>query len=196
VTEDGSQYISNEITTTRFSAECIYDFVTGELVENTVAYREHDKQDYFGMAMLYLVGTLMVEGFVLIFFGLGQVRNLPIFFIANILTQAYMHLDGWLYEIHNGSGGMAGTIHYILKEILIILVECLLYALFMKREKGKKTRIILYAIIANIVSAVTSSYAGGPLGSRILFWGFMIIAYIVVLIICFRNAKREGRLLL
>lgn len=191
VTEDGSQYVSNEITTTRFSAECIYDPVTGELVENAEAYLERDKQDYFGMARLYLAGTLMVEGLLLILFGLSQARNLPFFFLGNILTQVYMHLDGWFYEVRHGSGGMAGTIHYIIKEILIIAVECLLYALFMKQKDGKKMRIILYAIIANLVSMVTSLYIGGPLETRTLFWGFMIIAYIVVLIIYLRNAKNE-----
>ena len=191
VTEDGSQYVSNEITTTRFSAECIYDLATGELVEDLEAYLEYDKKDYIGMAKLYVVGTLMVEGFLLILFGLNQARNLPIFFLANILTQVYMHVDGWFYEIHHGSGGMAGTIHYIVKEILIILVECLLYVFFMKQKNGKKLRIILYAIIANFVSMVTSLYVGGPLGTRILFWGFIVIAYIVVLIIYLRNQKRE-----
>ena len=193
VTAEGSQYVSNEIKTTRFSAECIYDLATGELSEDLEAYLEHDKQEYIGMAKLYLVGTLIVEGFLLILFGLSQARNLPIFFLANILTQVYMHMDGWFYEMHHGSGGMAGTIHYIVKEILIILVECLLYAFFMKQKNGKKIRIILYAVVANLVSMVTSLYVGGSLGIRVLFFGFMIVAYIVVLIIFLRNKKREER---
>ena len=190
VTEDGSQYVSNEITTTRFSAECIYDLATGELTEDLEAYLEHDKQDYFGMAKLYLVGTLMVEGFLLILFGLSQARNLPVFFLANVLTQAYMHMDGWYFEIHHGSGGMEGTVHYIVKETMIILVECLLYAFFMKQKNGKKLRIILYAIVANLVSMVVSLYVGGPIGTRILFFGIMIIAYIVAWIILLRKGKR------
>ena len=191
VTADGTQYVSNEIKTTKYSAICIYDLATGELVEDLENYQEHDKQDYVGMAKLYLTGTLMVEGFLLILFGLSQARNLPIFFLANILTQIYMHVDGWYYEMHHGSGGMAGTIHYIVKEILIILVECLLYAFFMKQKNGKKLRIILYAVIANLVSMVTSLYVGGPLGTRVLFWGFMIVAYIVALIIYLHNEKKK-----
>lgn len=191
VTEDGSQYVSNEITTTRFSAECIYDQATCELTENLEAYQEHDRQEYYGMAKIYLVGTLMVEGFLLILFGLSQAGNLPIFFLANILTQIYMHMDGWYYETHYGSGGMAGVIHYIVKEALIILVECLLYAFFMKQKNGKKLRVILYAIIANLVSMVTSLYVGGPIETRILFWLFMIIAYMVVWIIHLFDKRRK-----
>ena len=189
VTGDGTQYVSNEVETTRFSAICIYDLTTGELTEDLETYHENDKQEYIGMAMLYLVGTIMVEGLVLILFGLSQARNLPIFLFANILTQAYMHVDAWLYEMRHGSGGMAGTIHYVIKEILIILVECVLYALCMKQENGKKLRIILYAIVANLVSMVTSLYVGGPLGTRILFFVFMIIAYGIVLIIHSRKEK-------
>ena len=193
VTEDGSQFISNEITTTRFSAECIYDVTTGNLTENLEAYQEYDKQKYIEMGQLYFLGTLLVEGFLLILFGLGQLRNLPIFLLANILTQVYMHVDGWFYEMHHGSGGMAGTIHYVVKEILIILAECILYALFMKQKNGKKLRIILYAIIANLVSAVTSLYVGGPTGTRVMFFVFMIIAYVVAGIIYSRNKKGEEK---
>ena len=54
---------------------------------------------------------------------------------------------------------------------------------------GKKLRIILYAIVANLVSMVTSLYVGGPLGTRILFFVFMIIAYGIVLIIHSRKEK-------
>ena len=102
-----------------------------------------------------------------------------------------MHMDGWYFEIHHGSGGMEGTVHYIVKETMIILVECLLYAFFMKQKNGKKLRIILYAIVANLVSMVVSLYVGGPIGTRILFFGIMIIAYIVAWIILLRKGKRE-----
>ena len=39
----------------------------------------------------------------------------------------------------------------------------------------------------------TSLYVGGPLETRVLFWGFMIIAYIVALIVFLRNERTKER---
>ena len=153
VTEDGTVHVSNEVTTTRFSAKCVYDLTTGELSEDEEGYRREDGV-FLAQSLVCVAGTLVVEGLILFVFGLYQVRNLPIFLIANLLTQAFMHIDNWFYRMRNGYGGMAGLFRLVQKEFYIVIVECILYAIFMKQKDGKKWICVVYALVANILSAL------------------------------------------
>ncbi len=188
ITEDGMEYVSNEITTTRFSAQCIYDVAAGTLTEDVEAYRKYDKT-YVVTAMKYLVGTLLTEGLLLILFRLNQARNLPIFFIANILTQIYLHVGTWRYQVNQG-GGLGYLGKFLGMEFLIILAECLLYAFFMKQKNEKHGRCIIYAIVANVVSAIAGLVYEIPISSAALV--FIDLAVVMILLIAFSlDTKRN-----
>lgn len=188
ITEDGTEFVSNEITTTRFSAQCIYDVAAGTLTEDEEAYRKYDKT-YVVTALKYLVGTLLTEGLLLILFRLNQARNLPIFFIANILTQIYLHVGTWRYQVNQG-GGLGYLGKFLGMEFLIILAECLLYAFFMKQKNEKHGRSIIYAIVANVVSAIAGLVYEIPISS--VAFVFIDLAVVMILLIAFSlDTKRN-----
>ncbi len=149
--EDGAEYVSNEIETTRYEAACYYDFETGVLAEDLEKYEQDDKS-YFRRSVSFCVGTLIMEGLLLFAFGLGQLRNIPVFLIANVLTQFYLHATLWgTYKTH-GPQGWGNLVIFLGNELLILIVETVLYAIFMKQENGKHGRIVAYGILANILS--------------------------------------------
>ena len=148
---DGAEYVSNEIETTRFSAYCCYDFETGVLAEDTEQYASYDK-NYFRHSVIYYIATLIVEGLVLFAFGLCQWRNIPIFIIANTLTQFYLHATMFGNIKARGASGLNYTLSLLGKELLILIVETVLYAIFMKQKNEKHGRKVAYGIVANLVS--------------------------------------------
>ena len=156
--EDGAEYVSNEIETTRYEAACYYDFETGVLAEDLEQYAKEDKS-YFRRSVAFCVGTLIMEGLLLFAFGLASWRNLPVFLIANVLTQFYLHATLWgNYKAH-GQGGWGNLISFMGSELLIVIVETVLYAIFMKQENGKHGRIVAYGILANILSLFGGLFA-------------------------------------
>ena len=175
ITEDGKEYVSNEIRPTRYEAYLVFDLSTGKLSEDEEAYQNSDLQ-YFLQALRYLAATLLVEGLFLILFRLHQARNLPIFFIANILTQAALHYDNWKYEIDRGGGwGLLGR--SVVKEFWIIVAECILFAIFMKPKDGKKRWCVIYAIVANVVSGILSLVFTAPIGTGLAIAVILLIAF-------------------
>ena len=156
--EDGAEYVSNEIETTRYEAACYYDFETGVLAEDLEKYEQDDKS-YFRRSVSFCVGTLIMEGLILFAFGLGQLRNIPVFLIANVLTQFYLHATLWgNYKAH-GPGGWGNLLIFMGSELLIVIVETVLYAIFMRQENGKHGRIVAYGIFANILSLFGGLFA-------------------------------------
>ncbi|MCR5116018.1 MAG: hypothetical protein K6A97_00770 [Lachnospiraceae bacterium] len=156
--EDGAEYVSNEIETTRYEAACYYDFKTGVLAEDLEKYEQDDKS-YFRRSVSFCVGTLIMEGLLLFAFGLGQLRNIPVFLIANVLTQFYLHATLWGNYKAYGPGGWGNLVIFLGNELLILIVETVLYAIFMKQENGKHGRIVAYGILANILSLFGGLFA-------------------------------------
>ena len=175
ITEDGKEYVSNEIMPSRYTASLVFDLSTGKLSEDEEAYQNYDLKSFL-QALRYLAATLLVEGLFLVLFRLHQARNLPIFFIANILTQAALHYDNWKYKIgHGGGWGLVGR--SIVKEFWIIVVECILFAIFMKPKDGKKRWCVIYAIVANVVSGILGMIFSAPVGTGLAIAVILLIAF-------------------
>lgn len=154
VTESFFTISSEEITTSRYAGKVVFDVNTGELYEDTEAYAEDDKNVLL-RSLGFLLATLLIEGILLVAFNLISKRNVIIFFIANIATQAFLHWSANSYRVHSGKGpGYA--IMLLFWELLILIVETLLYGSAMEEKDGKRWKCFVYGIVANLVSAFCS----------------------------------------
>ncbi len=153
-TADFSIISDNEITSSRYACKAIFDASTGELYEDLEAYEEADRK-VWTRSLYFLMATLIVEGIFLLIFGLAHLRNFVIFLIMNVLTQAYLHYTVWAYRVDNGSG-LGASIHWAGTELMILIIETLVYTITMKEKNGKRWKCFLYGIVANILSAFCS----------------------------------------
>ena len=93
--------------------------------------------------------TLLIEGILLLVFGFSLRSNLVLFLTVNLATQLLLTASVGVVFVKLGI--MVATFAFFPVEIIIIITECLLYAMFMK-EYGKRRR-IAYAVTSNVLSA-------------------------------------------
>ncbi|MCR5501078.1 MAG: hypothetical protein K6F31_11875 [Acetatifactor sp.] len=153
VTKDNCVMSDQEITTTRFRGCVVFDYKTGELYEDLEQYAEHDR-NFLKRSIGFFISTVMVEGFLLLAFGLISVRNVVIFLIMNLLTQSYLHFYNWSNRAGVKSGNSLGAFVELLGlEIVITIVETVVYAIAMKEKNNKRWKCVIYGIVANLISA-------------------------------------------
>ena len=106
--------------------------------------------------------TIVVEIFILLFFELVNKRNLKLVSITNLITNLALQFSLIKIDKIPDLNGEHLLIFFIVIEILILIVESLVY--YKKLEADNKRKAILYAIVANLISGVFT------------FWEWIIIS--------------------
>ena len=104
------------------------------------------------LVSLRIILTLIIEGFVLWKFSFREKRSWIAFFVINLITQGSLNL--WI----NGFSPLMGylILALIFAEVIIIVVEALLFSIFIKEHPKSMT--ISYVILANILSLIVGGY--------------------------------------
>ena len=165
---DNKVLISDVVKKTVFQQTMTMDYST-----MTVDTSHHkDNKDYYGTDMQFklqnpilsyilqflstCIPTLIIEGFVLLLFGFSMRRNFKLFLKVNIGTQLLLTLvtalAGWANVIYV-------MILMIPLEMLIVFIEAKYYARWLVGKS--RTRSIVYAVCANLISAVAGFYIIG-----------------------------------
>ena len=125
---------------------------TNERIE---AYRSYEyRQEMIGLAVR-IVLTIVIEMLVALLFGFREKKQLVILAVVNIITQILLNVG--LNIINYNSGSMAFTIFYVLLEVVVFIVEAILYCILLKKASMKKKKnwyYVLYSFIANLVSFI------------------------------------------
>lgn len=152
VTKSGDIRVSNAITRKAFDADCRYDYLNNTLEEVNV-YNNYMPR-LIAESAIYLGITLVVEGLILLCFGLFRLRNLIPFVVINLITQIL------LFGFNAGARYWEPVFPYYFRmwigmEFIILVIEMLWYLkkLRTKKDKVSPLRNILYCITANVVSA-------------------------------------------
>ena len=159
VTESGETWLSPPCARRALQSSVTVDWETRTVTVPSVA------RSYLLQVLCTLLPTLLLEGAVLLFFGYRQRRSFLTFLWVNLLTQGAMSL---YLAVRLTTGGFSGWIlfAYVPMELAILLAELLLYRRFLP-EQGK-TEATLYAICANLVSALLGWALLDPLWHWIL----------------------------
>lgn len=133
-----------------------YSESTGGTEVTPIDIGEIDLVEQPNVALLYLgqfartfIPTLILEFLVLLLFRIPLKRNYLAFLGVNLLTQVFLTvcMTGRLIS----EGVLSAFVIFVPLELCILVIECVLYLVFM-RDIGKMRK-VLYATVANIVSA-------------------------------------------
>ena len=156
VTEDGSVAVSNVVERRTFQSDVFFDYGAGR------AYERNPLEQIPRHLAVTLTVTLIIEGLILLLFRFSLRQNWKPFLFINLGTQLALNLL-IAYTYANMGAGLA-IAAYILAELLILIVETVLFILLLKQHK--KLRRGLFAISANVVSFAA---------------GFILMPFIMVL---------------
>jgi hypothetical protein len=141
VSSDGI-VVSNPVDRTVFSNVTDFDHASG-----TAAERLPEKVLPYTFLWTFL-GTLLVEGIVLMLFGFHWKSSWAPFLLVNLVTQGVLTLLLWLASAVGGT--FVALVVYALMEVAILIAEALLFAHFLKEHS--KGRRVAFAIVANLAS--------------------------------------------
>ena len=109
--------------------------------------------------------TLLVEGLLLLAFGLWNRKNALVFLLVNLITQGALALYFSISALQNGVNFLY-LLLFVPAELAILLVESLLYRRFLAGcSRGRATA---YAVTANVCSAVLGYLVMEPV------WRFVV----------------------
>ncbi len=144
VTPDNRLIVSEEIHRPTLKTVLTYDYN-----QNTVVM-ENYKLAYIKQFLGTCSATLVIEGILLLVFGFSLKKNWLAFLLINLVTQIALTLTiGVLFQ---KEGLLTASIAFFPIELIIIMFESILFALFLKEHS--KGRRVWYAIISNVLSAV------------------------------------------
>lgn len=159
VTESGETWLSPPCARRALQSSVTVDWEARTVMVPSVA------RSYLLQFLCTLLPTLLLEGVVLLLFGYRRRRSFLTFLWVNLLTQGAMSL---YLAVRLTTGGFSGWIlfAYVPMELAILLAELLLYRRFLP-ERGK-TEATLYAVCANLISALLGWTLLDPLWHWIL----------------------------
>lgn len=142
VSTDGKIVVSNTIKRFAFSSTVNFNYKTGE------AYEKGYFLSYLLQFLFTCAWTLIIEGLILIVFGFSLKQNLKPFLLINIITQILFTVAVYFSMVIGGN--FYAVVVYILSEIVIFIVETILFSIFLK-QKSKFER-AAFSLTANGVS--------------------------------------------
>ncbi|MBQ6388639.1 MAG: hypothetical protein IJH90_03290 [Mogibacterium sp.] len=143
----------------RYAFECYYTAKPGAdgvlLVTSVPAY-EKNINSFF----IRLAATILIELLIALIFGYYRAREMKVIVAVNIVTQALLNLAMTVLDYN--LGGVVWITYMPALELGVIVFEGLIYydKLAVSGKTRAKVKAILYAVIANLASAIAGLYIG------------------------------------
>lgn len=140
----------------RYAFDSYYTMEISKDAVATVTTKVEKSYDYTGEVISLIcriIITVLLELGIAWLFGFRKKKQILVIGVTNVVTQTGLNL--LLNLIHYNSGSFALVFHYIWLEVLVFVIEGVVYAVFLKRlltESQKKLHPWLYALAANVVS--------------------------------------------
>lgn len=135
------------------SVEYDDELSTDERIE---AYRSYNYRQELLSLVARIVITILIEMAVALLFGFRSKKQLLLLIGVNTVTQILLNV--LLNVINYNSGQLAFVVFYVLFEIIVFVLEAVVYCVWMKKlsqQPKKNWFYVLYALVANVVSFTT-----------------------------------------
>lgn len=149
VEKSGKVTVSKEIERKAFESTVYYDYAINKIWESSAT------KSYVKQFIITFIGTLIVEGIILILFRFSIRKNWKPFVMVNLFTQILLTLI--VFSAMYFAGSMAAFLLYVPFEIVILIIESKLYKKYLQEHSIRRR--ILYAITANVVSFMLGMWA-------------------------------------
>ncbi len=146
ISDDGHVYISDELDQKEFNATCVYDLKAGTLKELRVGIIA---KRVLAVVLCFLF-TLLIEFGVFLLFRFARTKeNILCFLITNAVTNIPFNIF-----IVNSISGLVLLFYGFFFELLITIVESLVYANILKDAEGRQHKVkgFIYGVVANMSS--------------------------------------------
>lgn len=149
VTEKETIYVSNMIVKKSYNAQVTYDVSTGILEEQI----GKSVIKSIVTSLICYICCILLEGVILMVFGLFYKDNVKKFFFVNTITQTMLNIV-IQYVLFVSGGGLGFLLLYLLWEVIICMMEITIYVPLLKLKDGTVYRLrnVCYALVANAVS--------------------------------------------
>lgn len=165
VTEDLQIYTSDVLHKTVFQETINVRLDLSDASGNVITVTKTPSlvQLYLGQFAMTLLPTLLIEFLILLLFKIPVKRNVAVFLGVNVLTQLLLTVIMGRTLI--SSGLLSAYFMLAPLELVILAIEAAVYA-FLMRDVTRRRRIV-YAVVANLVSAVAGYWLIGVADSWI-----------------------------
>lgn len=109
-----------------------------------------------------LLPTLLIEGIVLLLFGYSWKRSWKAFLLVNLVTQGLLSAFFAFEIVQNGAGFWTYYLFLLPAELVVLAIELYLYAGRGLLKEHSKKRAALYAVCANVASALLGYFLSAP----------------------------------
>lgn len=122
--------------------------------ESIKAVRNYDYKWEMISLIARIIGTITIEVLIALLFGYRTKKQLLLIGAVNIITQSILNI--LLNVINYNQGSMMFVFNYVWMEIVVIIIEAVIYTSFLNRYSSKKLRgkwlEPIYALTANAAS--------------------------------------------
>lgn len=144
VTPDNQLIVSEVFHREILNTVIYYDYASGQISRPSLYL------NWLYHFLYTFLPTLLIEGLILLLFGFSLRQNGLVFLLTNLATQVLLTLTMGTLLISQGS--FVYVLLFGPAELVVLIIEAIVYALLFKQHS--RTRRVVYAIVANIVSAV------------------------------------------
>lgn len=134
-------------------------FYTCDLDTGVVAEKPDFSKNLIGFGIRVIL-TILIELLIGLLFGFRSAGSRKVIIITNLITQIL--LNAVMGILNYSSGLLVWLIFFPLMELIVILIESIVYGFALKEQKAGRR--IFYAIIANLVSAILGFFTGILIG--------------------------------
>ena len=160
VTKSGESWVSGVLHRATLQSSATVDWAA------RIANAPSPAMAYALQFLCTLLPTLLIEGVLLFLFGYRSKRSWLVFLLVNLITQGGFSIYLAVSVLQNGANAWMTIFFYLPIEIVITLVELLLYRRLLTEKS--KARAAVYAITANVCSAAFGLWLIDPL------WHFLV----------------------
>lgn len=119
-----------------------------------VKEESHFGKDFFHGVLRALV-TVAVELALGYLFGFREKKQILTILIVNLITQLLLNIGLMLTDYF--AGALVWLVMFVILEIAVIVIEMIVYLFAMRKQK--KWKLVLYAILANVLSGALTFYS-------------------------------------
>ena len=127
--------------------------------KNVNVHHSYNYQAEITALIARILITIIIEMGIAFMFGYWEKKQLLLLAGMNAVTQIILNL--LLNIINCNSGSMAFVLFYILFEIIVVMIEAAVLLVFLNKisvKQRKRWQMVIYAIVANVVSFVSGLF--------------------------------------
>lgn len=148
-------FVSSDICE-RYAFDSYYYAIMNDDGGNLTLFNSYDYAGEVVALLCRIALTILIEVLIALIFRIKGRKVLLTVLIVNAVTQIALNVA--LNLIYYFNGALAYLVFFFLLEIAVVIVEALAYSILLRKSGVPIWKSVLYAVVANVVSAVAGFF--------------------------------------